>query len=873
MLFCWGCEGSEGATGAAGKDGAQGEKGDAGEKGDPGAAGVAGAKGDKGDMGEKGAKGDTGEAGAKGDTGPKGDKGDPGADGKDVDPKVLEDIQAKLDVAGNAGVESCAVCHANQGMKNHQEIYNKYADSTDLSLKWVDIKATEVDGKFDTTVTVMITKHGLPFMDIDKLPKLAQKRFYAVKYDADTMMHDASNSFSTIKAGAKPGEFTINDKDVPYDITAAGFNGIFYGYIADAELDTESGGHVHMYDNVASMGKAFGTAIAKKYVSTANVKGCEKCHGEPYMKHGYRDPVVEDLGDFASCKVCHYDTRKGGHPDWNLIADKPSLYAKYDGLAKAAAAKGDKTKDSIVENMTDDEKKKYAYTANLMNDVHITHAKEFPYPQSIATCNTCHEGKLDKILVDKNFVKSTCTSCHAWEGEEKYHTAEHSLVTIWKNKKLDTDMHLNAGEDCNSCHMAGGLAKGKLFKDLHNGGFDPMIYDAKGKKYSEIFVGKIDGAAYDAKTFKLTMDFSVTEVGGAAASAKDVKDIVPTVLVGLYGYDTKDFIVGAHNRDKDKNRLLEFPVDGVTKNPRFKVIAAADGKWKIEADMTMWKDMLSDTKDDKGVVTAMAVIKRAEIIVLPALANVVNDKDVHVGTCDPSCGHGNHCNAADKCVPNDDIIYALDAPSRTFDLGTNAFDDGFYPDIVEVGKCNKCHDALATSFHSGNRGGNVKACRACHVGLSGGSHMEMQSRSIDSYVHAVHSFQAFDPGDIDFTDAVEKLRYEHHIEHVFPNFSIKNCEACHTPGTYVDPPSSTKSLPGVLSKSDNVKGRNIQNVKSYVSGPGARACGACHRSHMINEDNAAKLTAFYQHLNDGGHMIENASGMVDMVIKAVMSKL
>ncbi len=61
-----------------------------------------------------------------------------------------------------------------------------------------------------------------------------------------------------------------------------------------------------------------------------------------------------------------------------------------------------------------------------MNDVHMSHAMEFPYPQSMANCVTCHEGKLDTVLADANFTVATCKSCHpvtgakaaAKEGEE-----------------------------------------------------------------------------------------------------------------------------------------------------------------------------------------------------------------------------------------------------------------------------------------------------------------------------------------------------------------------------------------------------------------------------------------------------------------------
>jgi OmcA/MtrC family decaheme c-type cytochrome len=255
----------------------------------------------------------------------------------------------------------------------------------------------------------------------------------------------------------------------------------------------------------------------------------------------------------------------------------------------------------------------------------------------------------------------------------------------------------------------------------------------------------------------------------------------------------------------------------------------------------MWADMLADGR-----------VKRAEIGFMPWLGVIVGQKDTHANG------------------ETDDTVYALNAPSRTFDLVANAFDDAYYPEIVTVAGCNTCHDALATTFHSPDRGGSLKICRLCHVPSSGGSHLEMQSRSIDSYVHAIHSFQAFDPGDIDMTDPVEKVRYEHHIEHTYPNFSITNCESCHTAGSY-NVPDQSKSLPGVLSKADTLPGgRNIGAVPSYITGPATRACGACHRAHMINEDNAGGLAAFNQHTRSNGYLLEAVTGLYDMVVAEIM---
>jgi len=329
----------------------------------------------------------------------------------------------------------------------------------------------------------------------------------------------------------------------------------------------------------------------------------------------------------------------------------------------------------------------------------------------------------------------------------------------------------------------------------------------------------------------LTFSFS------AAASEDiglDVKTITPTVMVGLYGWDTKDYLVGPHERLKDDNgdgtidskdsRALEFVVDGKDANPRYKTVSAADGKWEVTADLTDWADMIKDGR-----------VKRVEIAVMPALTNA------------------------------DTVMVALNAPSKTFDLTTNNFDAKFYTPIVKVTDgCNTCHEALGTTFHTPDRGGNIVVCRMCHITKAGGSHLELQSRSIDSYIHAIHSSQQFDVGTIDFSDPLQAQKYATEIEMPFPKHGITNCEACHVAGTN-NVPSQSKSLPGLLSASDVLKGkdRTIGDVPSYVTGPATRACGGCHRAVLINEDNAKGLTLFNQHTAQYGYMVEAGDKPID----------
>jgi OmcA/MtrC family decaheme c-type cytochrome len=215
---------------------------------------------------------------------------------------------------------------------------------------------------------------------------------------------------------------------------------------------------------------------------------------------------------------------------------------------------------------------------------------------------------------------------------------------------------------------------------------------------------------------------------------------------------------------------------------------------------------------------------------------------------------------------------------------------------VDTAKCNVCHDVLASSFHSesGRGGDGIELCKNCHNVTYAGSHLEMASRSIDSYVHAIHSFQAFDPGDVFETfDPVYAKRYDLHIRHTFPNFTIRNCEACHTDASFGNVPEQSQSMPSLLSSSDTVatwytmvptagipstiaeedpSGRNIGDVPQYVTGAASRACGGCHRARFIRDDAAGDLAAWNAHTEAFGTLLEN-SEPDDAILYGVIDKI
>jgi len=774
-------------------------------------------------------------------TGCSGDDGAPGAPGQDVDPATVDNLQSQIDALKLGSAESCAICHSDAGGivlsgAGHQAEYDKYSDASTLTLTINSVVSVPgaVAGTYDSTVTFTVTKDGQPYND-DGLSQLDQKRFAASLYDIATSQFVDQFYYGAPSASNGAGQYTATVTGEAFAPESS--DAQVYGYIADGVLATEG---MTLYDDVANAGVAYGAT--QTYASAANVSACEGCHGIPYMKHGYRAAKVAGLQDFGGCKSCHVDTTNGSHPDWQLLKDDEARYAELDALAKACAAANDASCDSIRENMTAAELKKYAYTRRIMNDVHMSHNMEFPYPQgNLLNCNTCHEGKLtgaSGVLADANYEAETCKSCHAVDGliAKMQTSRDGNPITIHNATIIPA---LEVGDPVptcgGNCHVAGGAAP--VFSSIHNG-YNPVIYaDAAGTKYSDVFTVTIDAANFDPATNILTSEFHAEEAPDIAAF--NPEDIVPTVLIGLYGYDTKDFLVYGH-RDLEYN-VGQGAMDRFTEDT-----TVPPGSWKIMTDLSTWSGMIAD-----------GTIKRVEIIVLPALG--VN------GPLDTRGGTG---------VYADDNIVAMNAPSRTFDLGANAFDDTFYNDIVDVANgCNTCHLALATTFHDGKRGGNIKACRFCHNVSEGGYHLEMQSRGIDSYVHAIHSFQAFDTFNINFNDPVQALEYEHHINHTYPNFTIKNCESCHNPGTY-GVPDQSKSMPGVLSGSVTTNAtwdRNIGTVPSVVTGPAARACGACHRAEFINEDKAGELAAFNAHTAQFGYRVENDTGVWDKVVAAIMS--
>jgi OmcA/MtrC family decaheme c-type cytochrome len=645
----------------------------------------------------------------------------------------------------------------------------------------------------------------------DTLSVLGQKTLYAQEYNTTTKSFDTNKNFSfgsihfkSLTADGNGAVYTAIKANPSFTVETSA-SAFVYGYIADT-LVMPANGNYKLYNGMSSATKVYG---AVGYSSNAVVSGCEKCHGAPYSKHGYRQATVAGLPDFAACKACHTDQRGGSDWSWYAIADDPAqLAADPTGLASV-----------MVNGVLSPWKARYNYTANVMNDTHNSHAFEFNYPQSMANCVTCHKGKLANILTDANFKPAVCKSCHpitAVAGIEGGRAP--ALLGLFSGSTThDTvgDMYAGAGSAdtaCNGCHFAGNTVSAPTFAQLHKG-YDELIYkDGNGTRFDASIVATVTGVSYDAPSYIGTVSFTIQGVSSTAVGVSS------RAYAGLYGFGAKDFLASnvslTVTQQADKSQFIaKLDLSGAANKPLV----------------------------DAGQV------KRVEIAIMPT---VLMDPSSPASTTNPA-------------VIVTGALRTIDITQTSADARIT--DDKVYgKKIVDPAKCLKCHDALAVTFHATEnyRGTvGVVGCRLCHTAKTAGSHLEMQSRSIDSYVHGIHAMQmidaknfpygSYDPA-VDPVSAVSVSRYNDHVEGNYPNFAGPlNCESCHYAGTY-DVPDQTKSLPGVLSAMTPAATRTglTYPYPSMAVGPAARACGACHRAFAINESDGSKLGAFVGHTTD-----------------------
>ena len=457
--------------------------------------------------------------------------------------------------------ESCATCHSGVG-DQHQAAYDETYQDGVIQVSGL---AYANDGANDV-VTFQMTKDGANF-DCRQADKFG---IYFTQYDSATQEFTRDLSIAGTLSYDSATNTCTSTKAQNADFgDLAQFPGLIVLYGTDEVVNAP--GHM-AWGKYPFAGILQTNAVAVDYQSAANVAGCEKCHTKPFLKHAYIYGAVDVAGttkEFWTCKACHYDTRAGHDQAWQQMVDDPQGWAAGEDAAAVP---------------------EYAYKAKLMNDVHMSHAMEFPYPQSMRNCVTCHEGKLDKILTADNFNLETCKSCHPMTGGTDLADAKGNFTVDTTKYALKTIIPhgFDSSTVCSECHKPGGI--GPEFKAIHTG-YDPTIYTADGTKYADAFTVSIDSASLSGND--LTINFSATENPDIAGLA--VTDIVPTVQVALYGYDTKDFIASNHDSDADKNRLGEFTFGSAPAPTSPIAVIGGDGTWSVTFTLPAeWQALVAD---------------------------------------------------------------------------------------------------------------------------------------------------------------------------------------------------------------------------------------------------------------------------------------
>jgi hypothetical protein len=283
------------------------------------------------------------------------------------------------------------------------------------------------------------------------------------------------------------------------------------------------------------------------------------------------------------------------------------------------------------------------------------------------------------------------------------------------------------------------------------------------------------------------------------------------------------------------------------------VATGTPGTWDVTADLAAYVQPTATGLASIPTLISTGKVSKVEVALLPILA--INGEEV--------AAEGAH--NAYTITSGDGALVAV----PNYFSGTNA--------IVKEDSCNKCHDALGTTFHDPAYGSDTQNCRHCHVPTSGGSHLEMQSRSIDSYAHAIHRMQWFDPGcpngpnnpsatppvtgcSTDLTDPVVAARYAEHTRSMWPLFTLNACEGCHAAGKF-EKVLDKNSLPALLSAAAVNKTSTWKRgpMNASVVGPADKACVSCHRTAAINADDTEALEDLNAHMVGQSYIIDNTS--------------
>ena len=380
----------------------------------------------------------------------------------------------------------------------HQKVYNSTED-TSFEAKIIDLYPS-ADNK--TTLTISVTKDNKAY--VGSFPGWEFSLYWTV-YD--------NGEYSGYITPGSPLNI-VGNNDGTFDITFSPAvemqpNMIFYLGGVRAERKVGPRDYFGEKDYVNAV-YVVGTVPAIK----ADPNGCNNCHMENILKHGYISTRPIDQSGverpFFNCVVCHNNGRDS--------------HGTADGL------------DYIHEGGT----------ATLRNTVHASHNLSFDYPQSMSNCVTCHTGdQLDHVVSIAFEDYDTCQTCH-----------EDLITKYGEHFPLPHDESYKT-RNCNYCHEEENI--GPKYAEIHNGGysFSKYYYNPTTKtavKWSDKVKYQIDNITYDSglltvnwralvdsQTYDLkNKNYTNADFDFGTDNLTDQKGAY--VLVGYLGFGSKDVV-------------------------------------------------------------------------------------------------------------------------------------------------------------------------------------------------------------------------------------------------------------------------------------------------------------------------------------------
>jgi OmcA/MtrC family decaheme c-type cytochrome len=175
---------------------------------------------------------------------------------------------------------------------------------------------------------------------------------------------------------------------------------------------------------------------------------------------------------------------------------------------------------------------------------------------------------------------------------------------------------------------------------------------------------------------------------------------------------------------------------------------------------------------------------------------------------------------------------AVKAVGQTFRI-TDATAVG-YKAIVDIGKCNDCHQNL--SLHGNNRTSNAELCATCHnpnatdiAQRVAGTECDTLAGGLDDVtidfkymVHAIHR------GALAGYKVCGYRNSAHDYSDVTYPGKLENCEGCHLAGTYY-PPDPTTAIATTIDAAPATNPDRSTPLGDIAISPATAVCSSCHK--------------------------------------------